>query len=100
MSQVDRRSFLKQSAATAALIPGARAATGPDRALEWNHYGGDAAASRYSPCSKITAANVKGLKVAWTHKTGDANARPATVIECTPIVVDGGTYGVKARDKG
>jgi len=83
---------------SAATLPGARAKTF-DRAKEWNHYGGDAGASRYSPASRITKSNVKSLKVAWTHKTADSNARPATSIECTPIVVDGVLYLTTARVK-
>jgi quinoprotein glucose dehydrogenase len=91
-----RRFFLAQSAA---LLPGARAASKTDRSLEWNHYGGDAGASRYSACARITPSNAKNLKVAWTHKTGDASTRPATAIECTPIVVDGVMYLTTARVK-
>ena len=92
---MNRRQFLQQSAATAAL---ATAAPTP-RAREWNHYGGDAGASRFSPCDQIKPANVANLKVAWIHKTGDASQRPATIIECTPIVVDGVMYLTTARNK-
>jgi quinoprotein glucose dehydrogenase len=99
VSKLNRRTFLKTSAASAVFLPGARPASGADRAREWNHYGGDAGASRYSPCDHITPSNVKDLKVAWIHKTGDANLRPATVIECTPIVVDGVMYLTTARVK-
>src|SRR5689334_18953995 len=95
---MNRRQFLRQTAATATLAAGAQAATS-GRAKEWNHYGCDAGASRYSTCSQIKKSNVAKLKVAWTHKTGDASARPATVIECTPIVVDGVMYLSTARNK-
>ena len=94
----DRRSFLKQGASLAAacatgsaFAPGPRAAT-KDPAREWRHYGGDAAATRYSPLDQINRSNVKRLKVAWVHHTEDAVERPATTIECTPIVVDGVMY--------
>ena len=40
---------------------------------------------------------MRNLKVAWVHKTGDANVRPATAIECTPIVVNGVMYLSTAR---
>ena len=89
---LDRRSFLKLAS-----LPLAAAAKTFDRTKEWNHYGGDAAATRYSLCKQLTAANVKKLKVAWTHKTGDASQRPATNIEATPIVVDGIMYLITAR---
>src|SRR4029453_11927775 len=48
--------------------------------------------SRYSPLDQINASNVKRLKVAWSHHTEDASERPATTIECEPIVVDGVMY--------
>lgn len=96
---IPRRSLLKNSAALALFLPGARAASRPDRSREWNHYGGNAGASRFSPCEQINVSNVKNLKVAWVHKTGDASLRPATAIECTPIVVDGIMYLTTARVK-
>jgi quinoprotein glucose dehydrogenase len=101
LSKLNRRKFLKHSAAVtpvAVFIPGARA-NGPDRSREWVAYGGDEGASRYSQCDQITPANAKNLKVAWVHKTGDASERPATAIECTPIVVDGVMYLTTARLK-
>lgn len=101
-SQPNRRSFLKGGASLAAactgsaFIPGARATTkDPDR--EWQHYGGDAGSTRYSPLDQINRSNVKRLKVAWVHHTEDAVERPATTIECTPIVVDGVMYLSTAR---
>src|SRR5216117_3551991 len=94
----NRRQFLTRSAALAAvsmtepfLLPGARKAT-VDPAREWRQYGGDAGASRYSPLDQINASNVKRLKVAWSHHTEDASERPATTIECEPIVVNGVMY--------
>jgi quinoprotein glucose dehydrogenase len=94
----NRRHFLSQSVALAAasvaepvLLPGARNIT-TDPAREWRHYGGDAGASRYSPLDQINASNVKRLKVAWVHHTEDSSERPATTIECEPIVVDGVMY--------
>lgn len=88
---MDRRAFLQSPAMFLA-------ANGKeDPAREWRCYAGDAAASRYSPCDAIKPSNVKNLKVAWVHKTQDANERPATVIECTPIVVDGVMYITTAR---
>ena len=54
---------------------------------DWGYYGGDAAATRYSPLQQIRRSNASKLKVAWTHACGDASQRPLTTIECTPIVV-------------
>jgi quinoprotein glucose dehydrogenase len=98
LSHLNRRQFLKQAAMSAPLVTAVQAAPA-NRAKEWNHYGGDAGGSRYSACEQINKKNVAKLKVAWTHKTGDASARPATVIECTPIVVDGVMYLTTPRNK-
>jgi quinoprotein glucose dehydrogenase len=94
-----RRQFLQQTALTATMAAGANGAAPAGRTKEWNHYGGDAGASRYSACAQITPKNAAQLKVAWIHKTEDASARPATVIECTPIVVDGVMYLTTARNR-
>ena len=88
---MNRRAFLQSPAMFLAANGKA------DPAREWRSYAGDAAASRSSPCDAIKPSNVKNLKVAWVHKTQDANERPATVIECTPIVVDGVMYITTAR---
>jgi quinoprotein glucose dehydrogenase len=96
-SKPNRRKFLQQSASLAVsaaapvCLPGARPET-TDPAREWRHYGGDPGASRYSPLDQINPSNVKRLKVAWTHRTGDSAERPVTTIECEPIVADGVMY--------
>jgi hypothetical protein len=83
----NRRTFLQ----TALLGgPAVRAAQAPP--WQWQHYGGDAGATRHAPLDQINRSNVKRLRAAWTHRTGDASARPVTTIECTPIVVDGVMY--------
>src|ERR1700687_959589 len=50
------------------------------------------AVARHSPLDQINIHNVKNLRVAWTHNTGDKMNRPRTTMECTPIVVDGVMY--------
>ncbi len=84
-----RRQFLHLAGA-APLALGGPPPPSPDR--EWQHYGSDAGATRYSPLDQINRSNVKRLRVGWVHHTEDAVARPATTIECTPIVVDGVMY--------
>jgi len=81
-----RRLFLQTAAAAAA------SSKTPSPGSEWRVYGGDDGASRYSPLKRINRTNVSRLRVAWVHRTGDAMERPATAIECTPIVVDGVMY--------
>jgi len=93
----NRRQFLQRSIAVTTgmagsmagqIVPGARKES-KDPLREWRQYGGDPGASRYSPLDQINRSNVKRLKVAWTHHTEDALERPATTIECEPIVIDG-----------
>ena len=91
-----RRDFLPAAAAVPLLAQTKPAASASS---EWRFYGGDANATRYSPAARINKANVKNLKVSWTHRTGDAQERPATAIECTPVVVDGVMYLSTARLK-
>lgn len=92
--RIDRRHFLKTSSALAAAWSACAPAGNrvDPAAREWQHYGGDVGAGRYSPLDQINRHNVSDLKVAWTYRTGDALQRPATTIECTPIVVDGRMY--------
>lgn len=95
---LDRRSFLKSCAAVLhtsidllglGFLRVARAAS-PERG--WRYYGGDPGYSRHSRLDQINIRNVKDLRVAWTHNTGDKMNRPRTTMECTPIVVDGVMY--------
>jgi len=88
---IDRRDFL-----SSALFALPAWSAGPGDG-DWRHYGGDAGATRFSPLDQIKRANVANLKVAWTHATGDASQRPATTIECTPLVVNGVMYLTTAR---
>jgi quinoprotein glucose dehydrogenase len=87
-----RRTFLQTTLFGAAAARAAQ--TSP---WEWQHYGGDAGATRYAPLGQINRSNVKHLRPAWTHRTGDASQRPVTTIECTPIVVDGVMYLTTAQ---
>jgi quinoprotein glucose dehydrogenase len=98
---VNRRWFLKVAGAAAAsgrAIPAwgqESARTEPSR--EWQYYGGDEGASRYSPLKQINRETAAKLKLAWVHHTEDGSDRPLTTIECTPIVVDGVMYLTTAK---
>src|SRR5687768_758495 len=83
---IDRRDFLSSVILAS---PAWAAATSNS---DWRHYAGDSAATRFSPLETIKRSNVKNLKVAWNHACGDASLRPATTIECTPLVVGGVMY--------
>lgn len=93
VSSPSRRHFLATLAAAYAVRPAAAAGAGRD----WAYYGGDPQATRYSSLKEINRETVAKLKPAWTHSTGDAMKRPATTIECTPIVVDGKMFITTAQ---
>ena len=101
ITNMNRRYFLRSLAAAPLAAAAGRAAKtwsqGED--WQWEHYGGDAGASRYAPLDQINQSNVKNLKVAWVHKCGDHSVRPQTTIETTPIVVDGVMYLLTPRLK-
>ncbi len=63
---------------------------------DWPAYGHDPGGSRHSPLTQITKANVRGLKVAWTYRTGDISDgthwRQKSAFEVTPILADGTLY--------
>lgn len=56
-------------------------------ARDWPVYGGDAAGTKYSALREINRSNVTGLKPAWVYRCDDMTLRPASTIECNPIVV-------------
>jgi quinoprotein glucose dehydrogenase len=64
--------------------------------IGWTANGGDAHGTRYSPAAAITRENVGRLEVAWTYRTGEADARFATAkptsFEATPLVHEGTMY--------
>lgn len=59
------------------------AATGRD----WPSYGLNHAENRFSPLAQITAANVRGLGLAWSYDLGSRRG-----VQATPVVVDGVMY--------
>lgn len=61
---------------------------------DWQHYGGDAAHTKYSPLAQIDASNVSDLEVAWTWDAPDGHIerQRGGAFKVTPIVVDGIMY--------
>jgi quinoprotein glucose dehydrogenase len=62
-------------------------------ASAWEHWGGDAGGTRFSPLTQITPANVGNLVRAWEFRTGDIDARASalmarTKFEATPLLVE------------
>ncbi|HEV3251306.1 MAG TPA: pyrroloquinoline quinone-dependent dehydrogenase [Puia sp.] len=64
----------------------------------WPAYGNDAGGMRYSSLNQINSQNVKQLRLAWTHQTGELKTYEGTRViekaafEATPIMVDGALY--------
>lgn len=63
-------------------------------ASAWEHWGGDAGGTRFSPLSQITPGNVTRLVEAWRFHTGDLITRPPAMMrrskfEATPLLVEG-----------
>ena len=59
---------------------------------QWPVYGGNFAGTKYSPLAKINRDNVAKLKPAWIYRCDDMRERPATTIECNPLIIDGRMY--------
>lgn len=63
---------------------------------EWSAFGHDPGGSQFSPLAEITPANVRKLKVAWRHKSGDFRSSPSvkvgTSLQVTPIYANGRLY--------
>ena len=64
---------------------------------DWPHHGRDAGGSRHAPLAEITRENVRELRVAWTHHTGDLARMESfpwrnASFQATPILVDGTLY--------
>src|SRR5580704_17129286 len=63
---------------------------------EWSFYGGDQAATKYSPLTQINTGNVSQLSVAWTFHTGETalqkfGSHPGS-FEDTPLMIDNVLY--------
>src|SRR6186713_2901893 len=53
--------------------------------------------THYSVLTGMDTNNVKDLRVAWVHHTGDADTINHSQIQCRPLVVDGILYGTSPR---
>jgi membrane-bound PQQ-dependent dehydrogenase (glucose/quinate/shikimate family) len=63
---------------------------------DWPEYGRTQSATRFSPLTQITPANVDKLELAWTYRTGDL-LRPsdkwhAVTFEATPLKISDALY--------
>ncbi len=72
-----------------ALVP---AGATPTAHRSWAIYGGDAAGTKYSALDQINRSNITQLEPAWIYRCDDMSPKPASTIECNPIIVDGVAY--------
>src|SRR5687768_8927374 len=59
---------------------------------DWPVYNGDFGGTKYSPLKQINRTNVTRLKPAWIYRCDDMSVRPASTIECNPLVIEGTMY--------
>jgi quinoprotein glucose dehydrogenase len=76
------------SLALAMLAAGAAGA----QTVEWPHYGGDLAHTRYAPLEQINASNFGSLEIAWRFSVANMGPTPEMRLQSTPLVVDGVLY--------
>lgn len=67
------------------------------RAGEWPAYQGGPERNQYSSLDQIDRGNVTSLEVAWSYRTGDADAEGRSQIQCNPLIVGGVLYGTSPR---
>ncbi|NPD14900.1 membrane-bound PQQ-dependent dehydrogenase, glucose/quinate/shikimate family [Xinfangfangia sp. D13-10-4-6] len=67
---------------------------------EWHNYGNDTGGTRFSNLTQITPANVKGLEVAWTYRTGDYPPAegPNRRFQATPLKIGNALYFCTPRN--
>src|SRR4051812_43126245 len=63
---------------------------GADR--DWPVYGGDLAGTKFLTLNQINNSKVTQLKPAWIYRCDDMKEKPASTIECNPLVIDGIIY--------
>ena len=66
--------------ATNALVSG----PSPRKGHEWRTHSGDPGQTQHSPLTGIDPTNVGRLRIAWTHRTGDARPNGRSQIQCQP----------------
>jgi quinoprotein glucose dehydrogenase len=82
--------------ASIAVFSSAQSNRSVEASQQWPVYGGDSAATRYSPLQDINRANVSQLQVAWTWRPGEAalkdyGTEPGT-FQNTPLMIDDVLY--------
>ena len=65
----------------------------------WPIYLGNKLNTHYSPLDQINKSNVTQLQLAWEYKTGDADSKGSSQIQCNPLIIDGILYGTSPKLK-
>lgn len=60
---------------------------------DWPYYGRTPSGTRFAPLDQITPANVAGLEMAWTYRTGEIPKAPKEGFVVTPLHINGMFYG-------
>ncbi|RYY61772.1 MAG: c-type cytochrome [Chitinophagaceae bacterium] len=75
----------------------------PDTPVEdysgWSAYAGTKDGNRYSSGEQVNAANVAGLKLAWSWSSGDKDTGNRSQNQCNPVMIDGWLYGTTPKLK-
>lgn len=94
---VGLRSLPETSGGTAPLAALAQA-----EGTDWTAYGQNPGGSRFSPAAQLTPANVGGLELAWSYRTGDG-VRPGEKVspafQATPLKVGDTVYLCSGRNR-
>src|SRR5438552_3281008 len=73
-----------------ALVASLQAQTAPPTD-SWPTYNGDFSGRRFSPLTKINAANINSLSLAWMYRV-NATGGASNNIKATPLMIDGVIY--------
>ncbi len=94
---------MRSTMMTAALVGFALTSSGgaaeSDDTVEWRHYGGSRASTKYSPADQIDASKLAELAVAWRWQSKDDQIEaevPALILRATPLVVGGRLFVISA----
>ena len=101
LALLDIGAAILRDPSAAAALPDASGPAADAAASDWATYGGDAAGTRFSALDQITPANVDGLSLAWTYRTGEyppVSGLPRR-LEVTPLKIGDTLYLCTGRSR-
>ena len=66
---------------------------------DWIAFGNDQGGTRFSPLTQINAANVAGLKLAWSAEAGPVGPGPKNGLETVPIMIGDTLYACSGNNR-